>query len=254
MVVTQARPTGTDEQGQHMTTVLMVISAADNITLADGTPHPTGYWAEEVAASHHVLREAGVEVRIATPRGEAPTADPSSLDADGDVGDEAGTSFRDYLDALGEELTRPLVLADVDLDGVDAVLLPGGHGPMVDLAGDADLRHLLLEADRRGLVVAALCHGPAGLLSATREDGTFLYAGRRLTAFTDEEERAGGLGEGCPYLLETRLRELGAVLETGPAWSSTVVVDGTLVTGQNPQSSVATARAVLTALEAGARV
>jgi putative intracellular protease/amidase len=219
-----------------MSKVLVVVSAADALVLADGSSHPTGFWAEEVVESVRVLRDAGVHVDIATPGGARPTVDAASLT------DE----FAAYLASIDDELAAPLRLADVDASDYDAVLLPGGHGPMADLAFDADLGRLLVAFDDAGKVVAALCHGPAGLLAAVREDGTFAFAGRRLTAFTDEEERQGGLA--VPYSVEARLRELGAVPETGPAWSSTVVVDGNLVTGQNPQSSVDTARRVLDSL------
>lgn len=219
-----------------MSKVLLVVSAADQLKLADGTSHPTGYWAEEVVESVRVLRDAGVRVDIATPGGARPTVDAASLT------DE----FSAFLESISDELAAPLVLADVDPADYDAILLPGGHGPMADLAFDADLGRLLVEFDRAGKVVGALCHGPAGLLSAVDQDGAFAFAGRRMTAFTDEEERQGGLA--VPYFLESRLRELGAVLETGPAWTSAVVVDGNLVTGQNPQSSVDTARRVLDAL------
>ncbi|MEO6083965.1 MAG: type 1 glutamine amidotransferase domain-containing protein [Umezawaea sp.] len=216
-----------------MSKALMVVSGADSLVLADGTSYPTGYWAEEVVESLRVLRAAGVEVAIATPGGVRPTVDQVSLE---------GNDFGAAVDAIADELAAPLVLADVDGADYDAVYLPGGHGPMTDLAFDPVLGRLLVEFEAADKVVAALCHGPAGLLSAIREDGTFAFAGRELTAFTDEEERLGGIA--VPYLVETRLRELGARLSTGPAWSSTVVVDGNLVTGQNPQSSVDTAKRV----------
>ena len=231
-----------------MPSVLMVITAADSLTLADGGSHPTGFWAEEVAASHRILREAGADVRIATPGGRPAPVDPISLDERGGVSASDAGEFRAYLDAIAGELRQPLALADVQTGDYDAVYLPGGHGPMADLATDPELARILAEADARRLTVAALCHGPAGLLSATGADGRFLFAGRRLTVFTDEEERQGGLGDRSPYLVESRLRELGAVIESGPAWTSTVVRDGNLITGQNPQSSADTAREVVQSL------
>lgn len=219
-----------------MSRVLVVVSAADSLELADGTSHPTGFWAEELVESVRVPREAGVRVDIATPGGVRPTVDAASRTEEFDA----------FLESVADELAAPLSLADVDAADYDGVLLPGGHGPMADLAADPVLGRLLIAFADAGKVVGALCHGPAGLLSAVREDGRFAFAGRRMTAFSDEEERQGGLA--VPYLLETRLRELGAVLETGPAWTSRVVVDGRLVTGQNPQSSVDTARQVLALL------
>jgi putative intracellular protease/amidase len=231
-----------------MTKILMIISAADTLTLADGTDHPTGFWAEEVAASHRVFREAGVDVDIATPGGRVPTVDPISLDSRGGVDPEEGKAFAAYLDTI--DLAEPLVLADVDATEYDAIYLPGGHGPMADLATDADLGRLLIAADDRRQIIAPLCHGPAALVSAVRPDGGFAFAGRRLTTFTDVEEQQGGLGDAAPWLVETMLRERGAVIEAGPPWSSTVVVDGNLISGQNPQSSVETAGEVLRALKA----
>lgn len=229
-----------------MARILMVVSAADALTLTDGSSHPTGFWAEEVAASHRVLREAGAEVDVATPGGARPTVDPVSLDEDS-VPEAA--EFRRYLNEdLGAQLDQPLTLEDLQVAEYDAVYVPGGHGPMADLAVDAHLGELLTEADSSGKVIAVLCHGPAALLSATRPDGTFVFTGRRLTAFTDEEESQGGLGDKSPYLVESRLRELGAIVEPGPAWSEKVVVDRNLISGQNPQSSVATAEQVVQAL------
>jgi putative intracellular protease/amidase len=238
-----------------MARILMVVSAADSLTLADGTAHPTGYWAEEVAVSHRVLREAGIDVDIATPGGVQPTADPVSLDERGGVDEAGAAEFRAYLDSL-PDLAKPLALADVTPGEYDAVYIPGGHGPMEDLAHDADLGGLLTAYERDGKIVAALCHGPAGVLSASGASGEsrgtgagFVFSGRRLTVFTDEEERQGGLGDTVPYFVESRLRDLGAVIDTGPAWKSKVVVDGDLITGQNPQSSAETARKVVEALK-----
>jgi len=228
-----------------MSKILMVISAATHLELADGSTHPTGYWAEEVAASHQVLRAAGADVDIATPGGVKPTVDALSLSEQGGVSPADAQKFQAYLDDIAQELATPLALSEVNIGDYDAVYIPGGHAPMADLAQDTDLGRLLVEADTQGKTVAALCHGVAGLLSAVTTDGGFTFADRGLTSFTDEEERQGGLGENTPFFIESRLREQGAVLQTGPAWSNTVVVDGNLITGQNPQSSTATAEAVL---------
>jgi putative intracellular protease/amidase len=214
-----------------MKKLLMVVSGADSLTLADGSAHPTGFWAEEVVESVRVLREAGVEVTLATPGGVVPTVDKASLDG---TFDEAVASL--------EDLRAPAVLSDVDASEFDAIYLPGGHGPMADLASDASLGALLADFHDGGKLVAALCHGPAGLLSAVRADGTFVFAGREMAVFSDEEERQGGLD--VPYSVAGRLTDLGARLTAGEPWSSTVVVDGRLVTGQNPQSTVATATRV----------
>lgn len=227
-----------------MARALLVITAADHFTLTDGTQHPTGYWAEELIELHRGLRTAGHQVDLATPGGRVPVPDAASLD----LSTEAGRERRAYLDSIAEELDHPLVLAEVPVGLYDAIVLPGGHGPMQDLAFEPDLGRLLLDAADRDAVIGALCHGPAGLLSATCPDGSFAFAGRRLAAFTDAEEAIGGLADRSPYLLQSRLSELGAAVEAGAPWSQTVVVDGRLVSGQNPQSSVATAAAVVHAL------
>jgi putative intracellular protease/amidase len=141
-------------------------------------------------------------------------------------------------------------LATLDATDFDAVVLPGGHGPMADLAGDPVVGAALVAADDAGRVVAPFCHGPAALLSATRADGELAFAGRRLTVFTNEEETTGGLGANTPWFVADALSERGAVVESAAPWSSHVVVDGNLVSGQNPQSSEEVAAAVLELLAA----
>lgn len=127
----------------------------------------------------------------------------------------------------------------------DGVFVPGGHAPMVDLYRDGDMGRLLTDAVGTQKIVGAVCHGPAALLSATRDDGSWLFAGRRLSAVTDEEEREFGTGEGAPWLLASRLREAGAVVEGGPSWQAYVVQDGRLITGRNPASAGRLADAML---------
>lgn len=224
-----------------MPRVLMVLTGADKLIMCDGAEHPTGFWAEEVAASHKVLAEAGIDIDIATPSGVRPPVDPGSAAAEG------AAPFVEYLDSIAAELAMPLAISDVSIDKYDAVYIPGGHGPMTDLATDADLGGLLRAANDQGMIIATLCHGQAALLS-TVIDGDFPFAGKRITVFSNAEELNGGTGETTPWFVETRLRELGAIVEPGPPWSDTVIVDGNLITGQNPQSSVDTATHVVNAL------
>ena len=157
--------------------ILMVVSAADSLTMRDGSEHPTGYWAEELVVSHRTLLDAGHTVHIATPGGKKPTVDEVSLAADSAGGQDRADSFRRYIDSLDAELSNPLVLADVDASAYDAVVMPGGHGPMADLYQDADLGRLLTAVNTAGKIIAPFCHGPAGLLSATDDDGAFTFAG-----------------------------------------------------------------------------
>ncbi|MBO0896202.1 MULTISPECIES: type 1 glutamine amidotransferase domain-containing protein [Arthrobacter] len=231
-----------------MANILMVVSAADSLTMKDGSEHPTGYWAEELVESHRVLREAGHTVRIATPGGTKPTVDQVSLAPESAGSPEKAAAFTQYISFIDAELSSPLVLADADISEYDAVVMPGGHGPMADLAFDKDLGRILIAADNDGKIIAPFCHGPAGLLSAETENGDFVFAGRKLTVFTDEEELGGGTGENTPWFCEDVLRNKGAVVESGPAWTSHVVRDRNLISGQNPQSSEDVAKAVLSAL------
>ena len=231
-----------------MANILMVVSAADFLTMKDGSEHPTGYWAEELVVSHQTLTDAGHNVHIATPGGRKPTVDQVSLAPESAGGEDRAQGFRDYLEKIDSELAQPLVLADVDIAGYDAVVMPGGHGPMADLYKDADLGRLLVAANKDGKIIAPFCHGPAGLLSATDDDGGFAFKGRRLTVFTNEEELGGGTGENTPWLVEDALKEKGAVIENAAAWTSNVVRDGNLITGQNPQSSEDVAKEVLAEL------
>lgn len=233
-----------------MSKILMVVTAADSLTLADGSAHPTGFWAEELVVAHSELVAAGHDVVIATPGGRSAPVDPGSLNPEV-VGDAARVEeFRAYLETIRDELDQPVSLSSVSPEDFAAIVLPGGHGPMADLAFDEDLGRILVEADANALPIAPFCHGPAGLLSATTADGDFAFAGRTLTAFTDEEEAAGGLGENTPWLVSATLRERGAVVQSAAPWTSHVVRDGNLISGQNPQSSHAVAQALREALDA----
>ena len=234
-----------------MSDILMIVTGATSLTLSDGTEHPTGFWAEELVVAHRELRAAGHTITIATPGGVTPTVDAGSLSDAGAGGAEKAAELRGYLDDIAPELAASVPLDTIDVSAFDAVVLPGGHGPMTDLAFDATTGRLLIEANAAGTIIAPFCHGPAALLSAVGADGHFAFDGRRLTVFTDHEELTGGTGEKTPWFVETRLREAGAVVETGADWSSHVVVDGNLISGQNPQSSAAVAAAVVEALAKG---
>ncbi len=227
-----------------MPKILVVLTGSDHWTLNDGTQHPTGFWAEELLSPLQVFADAGIDVDLASPEGKTPVVDEGSLAAD-TIGEEESVKQHKALDALADRLGSTLVLADVELDGYDAVFVPGGHGPMEDLAVNEDLGRILVSMLDGGKVVSSVCHGPAGLLPATRADGTWLFAGRELTAFTDAEEKQAGLADKAPWLLETRLREAGATFSSGEPWAPFVVVDDRLVTGQNPASSTEAAHKIV---------
>jgi putative intracellular protease/amidase len=215
-------------------------------TKMGATDHRTGSWVEEVAAPYYILTDAGVEVTIASIDGGVVPFDPNSEKPDAVKADAAQRFLQD--NAVQAALKSTPALADVDADGFDGVFLPGGHGVMWDLPENKALADLLQNYDSAGKVIAAVCHGPAGLVGARRADGQKLVAGRKVTGFTNQEEAAVGLTEVVPFLLESKLRELGGVFESGGDWQPHAVRDGHLITGQNPMSSELVGEAILAAL------
>ena len=211
--------------------ILMVTTSADS--LPNGKK--TGVWLEEIAVPYLTLAKAGLDITVASPRGGAVPLDPTSLDE---------ASVAKWPDIV-ELLKNSAPLKDIQAHGFDAIVLPGGHGTMMDFATDAELKRLLLDFAKADKIIAAVCHGPAGLVGAIKPDGTPLVAGKTITAFTDEEEIAVQLEKVVPFMLETTLRAEGANFVVGPQWASHVELDGNLITGQNPASSEAIAHAVL---------
>jgi putative intracellular protease/amidase len=334
--------------------LLLLVSAAREITLADGTQHETGFFAEEALIPYDRFARAGLDIVVATPDGHPPWADSYGLeeifhypDEDEDFLGSVTRTFMPDVDDIrltlhhlteldmaaarqvflalreagvdavtarerisqaariawsqdrsfpavlvDEGLAAPLsreqvdaavarhraqsrqhsadvrarleaidgfahpaslaAMSDEEMAGFDAVFVPGGHGPMVDLAGSPDVSRLLRVLQEKNATIASLCHGPAFLLAAPdRDDGQWLFDGYRLTSFTDEEEGQTRVGKlGMPWFLESALKNAGAVFDDATApWTSHVVVDRNLVTGQNPQSADAVADAVLKHLE-----
>ncbi|WP_370156212.1 type 1 glutamine amidotransferase domain-containing protein [Ferrovibrio sp.] len=210
----------------------------------------TGVWAEELAAPWLRLAAAGCRLTLASVQGGPIPFDPKSLPRAGRDGDAAADSVRQFFadrTAMQAVQATPAI-ATVDIADADAILLPGGHGTMWDLPQSAALAERIRRLLGRGGIVAALCHGPAGLAGVRSADGRPLVAGRRLTAFTDSEEEKVGLARTVPFLLESRLRALGADVVAGPDFQPHAVRDGNLVTGQNPASSEAVADLLLQAL------
>jgi putative intracellular protease/amidase/uncharacterized protein (DUF2267 family) len=220
-----------------MPSLLLVLTGSGHWTLDDGTRHPTGFWAEELLTPLTIFEDAGVQVTIATPDGASPTVDEVSLSPEMAGGEDEAAELRRALEARSGQLSSPLRLQDVSADDYDGVFIPGGHGPMEDLAVSPGLGSLLVAMLDDDKVVASVCHGPAALLPATRPDGTWAFAGRNLSGFTNEEETQAGLADKAPWLLENRMREAGGSLQQGPAWQPFAVVDDNVVTGQNPASS-----------------
>jgi len=218
-----------------MPKVLMIVTGHARID----DEHSTGLWLEEYSVPWHAFRDAGFEIVTATPHGGDVPIDPRSLEG-------AVAS-----DAAREDLKQTMTLREAgDAMEYDAVFIPGGHGTMFDLATFDPVKTLLSEFDAQGKIIAAVCHGPAAFVDAIRTgEPETLVAGKRMTCFTDDEERAVKLDGLMPFLLESKLREQGANVVTAPNFSDHVEVDGTWITGQNPQSSASTAKAVIEALK-----
>ncbi|MBN0046802.1 type 1 glutamine amidotransferase domain-containing protein [Streptomyces actuosus] len=219
-----------------MSKILFVMTGVDHWTLADGTKHPTGFWAEEAAAPYEAFRAAGHEMVVATPGGVVPTVDRGSLAPEVNGGQEGADRIAATLASMAE-LKSPIRLEDVELDDYDAVFYPGGHGPMEDLAVDTTSGALLVDTLASGKPLGVVCHAPAALLAATGADGGNAFAGYRVAAFTNAEEAQAGFADKARWLLETRLVEAGVDVRVGEPWAPNVVVDRNLVTGQNPASS-----------------
>jgi putative intracellular protease/amidase len=220
-----------------MTKILIVTTSHDRFEGAN--PHPTGVWLEEFALPYLELAANGVEMTIASPKGGAMPIDPRSLPTPAQE-----TAWHSAIAAS----QQTIALSAVTSTEFDAIFLPGGHGPMFDLPDNRDLQQLLREFHEAGKIIAAVCHGPVGLVGATRSDGTPLVKDRVLTAYTDSEEVAAKLDKEVPFILEQRLRELGAIFIAGENKADHIERDGNLITGQNPASSASIARSIVTAL------
>lgn len=223
--------------------ILMIVTSNDRMGT---TGKATGLWAEELAVPYYTLTDAGADVTLASPAGGPAPIDPRSLKPKGE-NDAAVERF------LGDTALQAILAATpraADFDGsqFDAVFFPGGHGTMWDLPGDAGVTRAVESAFAADKLIATVCHGAAGLVSARRPDGESVVKDLQVNSFTDAEEVAVGLENVVPFLLESRLRELGGKFVGVADWQPFAVRDGQLVTGQNPQSSQRVAEMLLEAL------
>jgi putative intracellular protease/amidase len=222
--------------------ILMVLTSHDRL---GDTGHATGFWLEEFASPYYVLNDAGAELTLASPMGGQPPVDPKSEAEDAQT---AATRRFEADDDARSALAATVPLSTVDVGEFDAVFYPGGHGPLWDLAEDADSIALIEGAIASGKPVAAVCHAPAVLRHVKDSAGAPLVRGKRVTGFSNTEEAAVGLTDVVPFLLEEMLRGNGGDYRRAEDWNSHVEHDGLLITGQNPASSDATAEALLAAL------
>ena len=216
----------------------MVLTSHDRL---GDTGEKTGFWLEEFAAPYYVFTDAGAQVTVASPKGGQPPIDPKSDDPSNQT--PAQDRFKADADAQAV-LAKTHRLDSVSADEFDALFYPGGHGPLWDLAEDPASIRLIETFYEAGKPVAAVCHAP-GVLRHVKHDGEPLVKGRRVTGFTNSEEDAVKLTNVVPFLVEDELKRLGGRYEKAGDWQSFAIVDGRLVTGQNPASSEATAEALL---------
>ncbi len=220
--------------------ILMVLTSHDKL---GDTGKKTGFWLEEFAAPYYVFKDAGADVTLASPKGGQPPLDPSSDTPDAQSDDTR--RFRKD-DAAQRALASTKKLSEVKAAEFDAIFYPGGHGPLWDLAEDKDSRRLIEAFAANDKPIGAVCHAPAVFRHAETADGRKLVAGKKVAGFTNSEEKAVGLTDVVPFLVEDMLKANGGKYEKGPDWGSYVVRDGKLVTGQNPASSGPAAEELLT--------
>ena len=222
--------------------ILMVLTSHAQL---GNTGKKTGFWLEEFVAPYYAFKDAGAGVTLASPAGGQPPLDPKSDEADAQT--DATRRFKS--DAAAQAaLAHTVQLATVSGDAFDAVFYPGGHGPLWDLAEDADSIKLIETMSAAGKTVAAVCHAPAVFRHTLASDDQALVKGRRVTGFANSEEDAAQLSRIVPFLVQDMLVENGGKYSKGPDWQPHVVIDGKLITGQNPASSAPAAQAVLAQL------
>ncbi|MFT6076313.1 MAG: putative intracellular protease/amidase [Yoonia sp.] len=230
------------EHKERQMKILMVITSHDKL---GDTGKKTGFWLEEFAAPYYILKDAGAEITLASPKGGQPPLDPNS-----DTVDAQTAATERFKGDVGTQkhLSETHVLSAINDADYDAIFYPGGHGPLWDLAEDKDSIALLEAFAKSDRPIGAVCHAPAIFKHPKRIDGAPLVSGKTVTGFTNTEEDAVGLTDVVPFLVEDMLKANGGTYEKGADWASFVVVDGKLVTGQNPASSEEAAKKLLTLL------
>ena len=223
--------------------ILMVFTSHDQL---GNTGRKTGFWLEEGAAPYFVFRDAGVELTLASPKGGQPPIDPKSDLAENQT--PAQARFKKD-EAAKKAFANTIKLADAKAEDFDTVFYPGGHGPMWDLAESPVSKALLESFYNAGKPIALVCHSPGTLRHVTYK-GEPLVKGKHVTGFTNGEEEEVQLTKVVPFLVEDELMRLGAIFEKVRNWQPLSVVDGRLVTGQNPASSTVTAQNLLKVMAA----
>lgn len=210
------------------------------------TGKKTGFWIEEFAAPYYILKDAGFEITISSPKGGKPPIDPKSAEPENQTD---ATRRYDADNDVQQLLAHTKVLSQVSSKDFDAVFFPGGHGPLWDLTNDKSSINLIESFLKAKKPVAAVCHAPSVLLNVMDENGNLMLKGKNVTGFTNSEEDAVQLTNIVPFLLEDELKNKGAHYTKKEDWASYVVKDGLLITGQNPASSAEAAKELVALLK-----
>ena len=218
--------------------ILMVLTSHDQL---GNTGRKTGFWLEEFAAPYFVFRDAGVDLTLASPKGGQPPIDPKSDLSENQT--PAMSRFKKDKEAQNA-LAQTRKLADMKSQDFDTIFYVGGHGPMWDLVDNPDSITLIESFYNSGKPVAAVCHSPA-VFHRVMYNGAPLVKGKRVTGFTNGEEASVQLTKVVPFLVEDELKRIGGLYEKAGDWESFAVVDGRVVTGQNPASSTAAAQTLM---------
>jgi putative intracellular protease/amidase len=227
-----------NHRGEGFMKILMVLTSHDQL---GNTDRKTGFWLEEFAAPYFVFRDAGVRLTLASPKGGQPPIDPKS---DLPENQTPAMAWFKKDQVAQDSLSQTVRLADMKAEDFDTIFYVGGHGPMWDLVDNPDSIALIESFYNAGKPVAAVCHSSAVLHRVTY-NGAPLIKGKRVTGFTNGEEEAVQLTHVVPFLVEDELKRVGGLYEKAPDWQSFAITDGRLITGQNPASSTAAARALL---------
>lgn len=223
--------------------ILIVLTSHDQL---GDTGQKTGFWLEELAAPYYRFIDSGAEVTLASPQGGQPPLDPKSSSPDAQT--EETKRFEADPVAM-QALAKTHRLSEMSSNDFDAVFYPGGHGPLWDLANDADSISLIEQTLQANKPVALVCHAPGVLRDVKDAQGQSIVAGKAVTGFTNDEEAAVELTDIVPFLVENMLKEKGGHYSKAEDWQVYVQQDGLLITGQNPASSAATADVLLNALK-----
>lgn len=234
--------TSQTEKIKTMKKVLFVLTSHDEL---GNTGEKTGFWIEEFASPYYFLKDKGVEITLASPKGGQPPIDPRSADASAET--PATKRFNED-EATQAILAKTLKLANINEADYDAVFFPGGHGPLWDLAEDKNSIALIEAFYNNGKPVAAVCHAPAIFKHTKNAAGEPLVKGKKVTGFSNSEEAAVQLTDVVPFLVEDMLKKNGGEYSKKENWAVYTLEDGLLITGQNPASSEQVAELLLAKL------